>query len=57
MIKLQVIYCPLIWMFYSRTSNNMIHKFHKRAQRLILNDHTSDFDKQLQNNNNSRDHI
>ena len=31
-------------MFCSRTSNNMINKIHERALRLILNDHTSDFD-------------
>ena len=31
-------------MFGSRTSNNMINKIHEQALRLILNDHTSDFD-------------
>ena len=41
LIKSQFNYCPLIWMFCSRTSNNMINKIHER---LILNDHTSDFD-------------
>ena len=51
LIKSQFNHCPLIWMFGSRTSNNMINKIHERALRLILNDHTSDFDTLLQNNN------
>ena len=57
MIKSQVTYCPLIWIFCSRTSNNVISKIHERALRLILNKRTSDFDKQLQNNNNSCNRI
>ena len=49
LIKSQFNYCPHIWMFYSRTSNDMINKIHERAAlRLILNDHTSDFDTLLQ---------
>ena len=43
-------------MICSRTSNNMINKIHERALRLILNDHTSDFDTLLQNNNNTCNH-
>ena len=31
-------YCPLTWMFYSRKTNNRIHKRHKRALRLVYND-------------------
>ena len=37
-IKSQFNYRPLIWMFCSRTSNNMINKIHERFLRLILND-------------------
>ena len=44
-------------MLSSRTSNNMINKIHERALRLILNDHTSDFDALLQNNNDTCNHI
>ena len=40
-------------MFCSRTSNNMINKIHERALRLILNDHTSDFDTLLQINSDT----
>ena len=43
-------------MFCSRTSNNMITKPHEWALRLILNDHTSDFDTLLQNNNDTCNH-
>ena len=43
-------------MFYSRTSNNMINNIHERALRLILNDHISDFDTLLQNNNDTYNH-
>ena len=52
LIKSQFNYCPLIWMFCSRTSNNMINKIHERALRLILNDH----DALLQNNNDTCNH-
>ena len=34
----------------------MINKIHERALRLILNDHTSDFDTLLQNNNDTCNH-
>ena len=36
--KSQFSYCPLVWMFCSRTSNSMINKLHGRALRVILND-------------------
>ena len=28
-------YCPLIWMYCSKTTNNLINKFHKRSLRVI----------------------
>ena len=43
-------------MFCSRTSNNMINKAHKGALRVILNDHESDFETLLQNNNDVCNH-
>ena len=42
LIKSQFNYCPLIRMFCSRTSNNMINKIHERTLELILNDRTGD---------------
>ena len=37
-------YCPLVWMFHSRRSNNKINKLHERALRLVYNDHVSSFE-------------
>ena len=28
-------YCPLIWMYCSKTANNLINKIHKRSLRFI----------------------
>ena len=50
-VKSQFSYCPLVWMFCSRSSNNKINKVHERALTVILNDHESDFETLLQNNN------
>ena len=49
-VKSQFKYCPLVWVFCSRTSNNMINKVHERALRVILCDDLSDFESLLQNN-------
>ena len=43
--------CPLVWMFCSRQTNNMINELHKRALRLVLNDHVSDFEVLLRKSN------
>ena len=43
MIKSQFNYCPLVWMFCSRKSNNLINKVQERALRLITNDYQSSF--------------
>ena len=34
MIKSQFSYCPLIWMFSSRKSNNLINRLHERSIRI-----------------------
>ena len=31
----QLSYCPLVWMFHSRTLNNRINKLHEKALRLV----------------------
>ena len=46
LIKSQFSYCPLVWMFCSRQTNNMINKIHER----VLNNH-SDFEAMLRNMN------
>ena len=51
MIKSQFSYCPVIWMFSSRRSNNLINKVHERSLRLITNDQNSSFETLLQNIN------
>ena len=37
-------YCPLVWMFCSRTMNARINRIHVRALRIIYNDLVSTFD-------------
>ena len=40
-------YCPLVWMFHERKSNNKINKVHERALRIIHKDSTSNFEECL----------
>ena len=40
-------FCPLIWMFHSRITNNKINRIHERALRLAYSDHVSSFDESL----------
>ena len=51
LIKPQFNYCPLVWMLCSRKTNNMINNIHKRALRIVLSDHNSDFETMLRNFN------
>ena len=41
MIKSQFAYCPLVWMFCFRQSNNLINKVHERALKLIYQDNSN----------------
>ena len=43
-IESQFAYCPLIWMFCSRSINNRINRLHERALRIVYNDYISSFD-------------
>ena len=43
-IESQFSYCPLIWMFCSRTMNRKINHIHERALRLIYDDYISSFE-------------
>ena len=49
-IKSQFSYCPLVWMFCCRTSNNIINKLRESSFRIILNDYSRDFNILLENN-------
>ncbi len=40
-------YCPLIWMFCGKTSNDDINRLHKRALRVLLDDYGSTFEELL----------
>ena len=51
MIKPQFNYCPLVWMFCSRQSNNLINKVHERGLRLTYRDETKDFQQILTEQN------
>ena len=43
-IESQFAYCPLVWMFCSRSSNNRVNHLHERALRIVYNDHSSTFE-------------
>ena len=51
MVKYQLNYCPLVWMFCSRRSSNLINKVQKRALRITYNDQLTDFKSLLSNHN------
>ena len=44
-------YCPLIWMFTSKTSLSKLENIQKRALRFVLDDYQSDYNDLLQNAN------
>ena len=50
-IQSQFNYCPLVWMFCLRASNNKINKIHERALRVCQNDYVSTFENLLYNTN------
>ena len=47
-IESQFSYCPLIWMFHSRTLNNKINRLHEKALRIVYWDSKSIFDELLE---------
>ena len=46
-IESQFSYCPLVWMFHSRTLNNRINKLHERGLRLVYKDSKLTFEELL----------
>ena len=48
-IQSQFGYCPLVWMFCSRTINTRINNIHERSLRIVYNDHESTFSELLMN--------
>ena len=49
-IKSHFSYCPLIWMFNSRRSNDLLNRIHERSQRTVYNYASSTFQEPLQRN-------
>ena len=43
-------YCPFIWMFCGRTTNDKNNSVHKRALTELINDYTSSFEELLHRN-------
>ena len=43
MVKPQLNYCLLVWMFFRRRSSNLINKVQERALRITYNDQFNDF--------------
>ena len=44
-------YCPIIWMYCQRQSNNLINRIHERALRIAYNDYVSNFEVLLSKDN------
>ena len=42
-VESQFSYCPLVWMFHTRSLNDKINKLHERALRMVYDDDTSTF--------------
>ena len=55
-IKSQFSSCPLVWMFCSRQSNNLINIIHERALSATFDDHTSNFTQLLEKKRESTIH-
>ena len=49
--KAQFNYCPVVWMFHSRSLNNKINRRHERCLRIIYNDKHSNFGVLLEKDN------
>ena len=47
-IESQFCYCPLIWMFHSRTLNNKINRLHEKTLRIMYGDYKPKFDELLE---------
>ena len=50
-IDTQFGYCPLIWMYHSRTLNNKINRLHERALRIVYRDSNLSFSQLLDMDN------
>ena len=46
-VESQFKYCPIVWMFHSRRTNNKINRLHERALRIVYDDDVSTFHESL----------
>ena len=46
-VESQFKYCPIVWMFHSRFTNNKINRLHERHLRIGYDDDVSTFDQLL----------
>ena len=56
MVKSQLNYCPLIWMFFPRRWSNLTNRVQERALRITCKDQLTDFKSLLLNHNESTTH-
>ena len=49
-------YCPILWMYCQRKSNNLINRIHERALKIAYNDYTSDFNHLLEKDDSATIH-
>ena len=56
MLKFQFNYCPLVWMFCPKRSNNLINKVQESALRITYHDQLTDFKSLLLNHNEITTH-
>ena len=50
-------YCPLVWMFHSRSINNKINRLHERVLRIVYNDFKPSFKNLLEKDGTVSIHV
>ena len=55
-IESQFRYCPLVWVFHSRSRNNKINRIHERPLKITYNDKSSSFQKLREKDNSMTIH-
>ena len=50
-------YCPLVWMFHSRSIKNKISRLHERVLRIVYNDFKSSFKNLLEKDGTVSIHV
>ena len=50
-IESQFAYCPLVWIFCDKTTDNRINHLHEHGHRTVYNENVSTFEKLLKSDN------